>query len=213
VPLTPEKKLTVVVAEDEYLISRDVVSAAQRAGYEVVGVAADGEQALELVRQRSPGAAILDVKMPRLDGLEVARRLRDESPIPVVLLTAYESRESIAAAREAGVGAYLVKPPESGALKRALDLAVARHQDLMDLRRLNAELHGALARIRRLEGIISICMYCRKVRNEARDWQQIEEYLTEHTDTRFSHGICPACYADQFPDDTLTAGGAVKAPK
>jgi AmiR/NasT family two-component response regulator len=212
-PLTSESKLTVVVAEDEYLISCDVVSAAQRAGYDVVGVAADGEQALELVRERSPGAAILDVKMPRLDGLEVARRLRDESPIPVVLLTAYESRETIAAAREAGVGAYLVKPPESGALQRAMELAVARHQDLMDLRRVNAELQQALARIRRLEGLISICMYCKKVRNEAQDWQQIEHYLTEHTDAWFSHGMCPACYADHFPADAGTAGGAVKAPK
>jgi len=210
VPLTSESKLTVVVAEDEYLISRQVVDAAQRAGYEVVGVAVDGEQALELIRELSPRAAILDVKMPRLDGLEVARRLRDQSPIPVVLLTAYESREAIAAAREAGVGAYLVKPPEFGALQRAMELAVARHQDLMDLRRVNAELRQAAARIRRLEGILSICMYCKKVRNEAQYWQQIEEYLAEHTDAWFSHGICPACYAGLFPGDTGTADGVVK---
>jgi DNA-binding response OmpR family regulator len=129
-----------------------------------------------------------------------------------VLLTAYESRESIAAAREAGVDAYLVKPPEVGALQRAVELAVARHQDLVNLRRVNAELHRALARIRKLEGIISICMYCRKVRNEARDWQQIEEYLSEHTDARFSHGICPGCYEGMI-SGIGTAGEAVKAPK
>lgn len=194
---------TVVVAEDEYLISQQVVQAVRRAGYQVVGEAPDGERALQLIRDRAPAVAILDVKMPKLDGLEVARRLRDERPTPVVLLTAYESPEIIAAARDAGVAAYLVKPPEPGALQRAIELAVARHADLMELARVNAALRQALDRVKRLEGIITVCMYCRKVRNEAQDWEQIERYVSAHTDAEFSHGICPACYGRALADNGL----------
>jgi len=208
-----DARLTVVVAEDEYLISLQVVQAARRAGYEVVGEAPDGERALQLIREREPAVAILDVKMPRLDGLEVARRLRDERPTPVVLLTAYESPEIIAAARDAGVGAYLVKPPEAGALQRAVEVAVARHRDLMELGRINGELRAALARIKSLEGIISICMYCKKVRNEARAWQRIEEYIMQHTDAQFSHGICPDCVDRAYAGDADDAGRPARPPR
>lgn len=192
--------LTVVIAEDDFLISQDVARAATEAGFTVVAAAANGEHALELIAKLSPDAAILDIKMPRMNGLEAARRLRDEKPTPVVLMTAYESAEFLAEAKEAGVGAYLVKPPNAPSLRRAVEVAVARHGDLQELRRVNQELRDALARVRTLEGIIPICASCKKIRNDKNVWQQIEAYISQHSSAQFSHGICPDCVKILYPD-------------
>src|SRR6185436_17050720 len=96
----------VLVAEDETLIRLDLRGLLEAAGYE----ACDGEEAVELARETEPDVALLDVKMPRLDGIEAARRILDERPIPIVMVTAYGERELVARAVEAGVFGYLVKP-------------------------------------------------------------------------------------------------------
>jgi len=184
----------VVVAEDEYVISLDVADSAKEAGFEVVGIAPDGERALELIAEHMPDAAILDVRMPKMDGLEAARSIRDRFSIPVIIMTAFEAPEILEEAREAGVGAYLVKPPSAAAMKRAVELALARNEDLVELRRLNAELQNALARVRTLEGMITICSYCKKIRSDEQQWEQLEDYVSEHSDAVFSHGICPTCF-------------------
>jgi len=194
------RKPTVVIAEDEYLISLEVARAAREAGFEVAGVAGNGERAIELVRTLSPDAAILDIMMPGMTGLEAARRIREVSPVPVVVMTAYETPEFLAEAKEAGAGAYLVKPPSGPALRRALEIAVARHADLLELKRLNAELTEALARVKKLEGIIPICSGCKKIRDDGGYWTAVEAYLTEHTDALFSHGVCPECVKRLYPE-------------
>ena len=100
----------VLVAEDETLIRLDLKGLLEAAGYEVCAEARDGEEAVELARETKPDVALLDVKMPRLDGIEAARRILDERPIPIVMVTAYGERELVSRAVEAGVFGYLVKP-------------------------------------------------------------------------------------------------------
>ncbi len=198
--------ISVVIAEDEYIISQDIQSTAREAGYVVAGTASDGEMALEVIGRTKPTLAILDIQMPRMDGLEAARRLRDENPIPVVIMTAYESDEFLAAAKEAGVGAYLVKPPSAASLHRAVELAVARHGDLMELRRINAQLREALQRVRTLEGILPICISCKNIRDAFGTWQPIEVYIHKHTNADFSHGCCPNCMKKLYPEYVVKDG-------
>ena len=200
VAMKRDRKLSVVIAEDEYLISMDVDKAAREAGFDVAGIAANGEQALDLIRKHSPDAAIIDIKMPKMDGLEAARRIRDEMPIPVVIMTAYESPEFLEEAKEAGVGAYLIKPPDVSGISRAVELAVARHEDIMELRKLNAELRDALRQIKTMEGILPICSYCKKIHDEKGHWIKIEAYVHQHTLADFSHGVCPECLKEHFPE-------------
>jgi AmiR/NasT family two-component response regulator len=192
-------KVRAVVAEDEYLVSLEVVHAVEAAGFEVVGVAPNGEKALELIRRHRPDVAILDIRMPVLDGLEAAVRIRDEMPLPVVVMTAYETPEILERAKAAGVGAYLVKPPDPSGIRRAVELAVARHDDLMELQRVNAELRDAMARIRTLEGILTICASCKKIRDEKGNWVPVEEYIDDRTGASFSHGVCPDCGKRLYP--------------
>src|SRR2546423_14811319 len=102
--------MRILVAEDETIIRLDLRGLLERAGYDVVAEARDGEEAVELARLHEPDLALMDVKMPRLDGIEAARRMLEEPPIPIVMLTAFDQRELAARAAEAGRLGYLVKP-------------------------------------------------------------------------------------------------------
>jgi two-component system, response regulator PdtaR len=116
----------VVIAEDEAIIRLDLKEILESEGYDVVGEAARGDDALELVKQTHPDLAILDIKMPGLDGIEVARRVIAEQRVPVLILTAFSQRNLIEEARDAGVAAYLVKPFQSADIVPAIEVALAR---------------------------------------------------------------------------------------
>src|SRR6476661_9671977 len=118
--------MRILVAEDETIIRLDLCGLLARAGYEIVAEARDGVEAVELARVHKPDLAIMDVKMPRLDGIEAARRILEERPIPIVMLTAYGQDELVSRAVEAGVFGYLVKPFREADLLPAIKAARAR---------------------------------------------------------------------------------------
>ena len=126
--------MRILIAEDETIIRLDLRSLLEDSGHEVCAEARDGQEAVELAAEHLPDLAILDVKMPRLDGIEAARRILDERPIPIVMLTAYGQDELVSRAVEAGVFAYLVKPFREADLLPALATARARHDELAELR-------------------------------------------------------------------------------
>jgi two-component system, response regulator PdtaR len=137
--------MRILVAEDETLIRLDLKDILERAGFDVCAEARDGEEAVALARDAQPDLAILDVKMPRLDGIEAARRILDERPIPIVMLTAYGHDELVSRAVEAGVFGYLVKPFRESDLLPAISAARARHAELEALRAEAESLTDALA--------------------------------------------------------------------
>jgi response regulator NasT len=137
--------MRILVAEDETIIRLDLKDLLERAGYDVCAEARDGEEAVALARSVQPDLAILDVKMPKLDGIEAARRILDERPIPIVMLTAYSQEELVSRAVEAGVFGYLVKPFRESDLLPAIAAASARHEELSTLREEAESLAEALA--------------------------------------------------------------------
>jgi response regulator NasT len=141
----------VLIAEDETIIRLDLRALLERAGFEVCAEARDGEEAVELARETQPEVAVLDVKMPRLDGIEAARRILDERPIPIVMLTAYGQEELVSRAIEAGVFGYLVKPFREQDLLPAIQTARARHEELAALREEAESLSEALAARKAIE--------------------------------------------------------------
>ena len=134
----------VLLAEDEMIIRLDLCKLLERAGYAVVAEARDGEEAVELARQHEPDLAIMDVKMPKLDGIEAARLIVEERPIPIVMLTAYGRKELVERAVDAGVFGYLVKPFQERDLLAAIATAQARHEELTTIREEAASLAEAL---------------------------------------------------------------------
>ena len=125
--------LRVVVAEDEALIRLDLAEMLTELGYEVVGQASDGEQAVELVKEHRPDVVIMDVKMPVLDGISAAEQIGKDRIAPVVMLTAFSQKELVERARDAGVMAYIVKPFTQADLAPAVDIATSRWAELKSL--------------------------------------------------------------------------------
>ena len=143
--------MRILIAEDETIIRLDLRDLLERSGFEVCAEAKDGEEAVELARAEQPDLAILDVKMPRLDGIEAARRMLEERPLPIVMLTAYGQAELVARAVEAGVFGYLVKPFREQDLLPAIETARARHEELLALREEAESLSEALVARKAIE--------------------------------------------------------------
>ena len=141
----------VLIAEDETIIRLDLRELLERSGFEVCAEARDGEEAVALARSAQPDVAIMDVNMPKLDGIEAALRILDERPIPIVMLTAYGQQELVSRAVEAGVFGYLVKPFREQDLLPAIETARARHDELAALREEAESLTEALAARKAIE--------------------------------------------------------------
>jgi DNA-binding NarL/FixJ family response regulator len=189
----------IVIAEDDSLVGDLIQQELESIGMQIVGRAADGRQAVELARTLRPGVVLMDLSMPQMDGIAAAALIQSECPTPVVMLSAHETEDDVARATAAGVGAFLVKPPHGAELARAITIAVARHADLLELRRVNRDLEQALAEVKTLKGFLPICSGCKKIRDDQGYWSAVETYVMKHSDAQFTHGICPACAEVYFP--------------
>ena len=151
----------ILVAEDEALIRMDLVEMLQGAGYEVVAQATNGQEAIDLAAEHKPDLAILDVKMPILDGISAAEKIIEIAP--VLMLTAFSQKELVDRARDAGVMAYVVKPFTIGDLMPAIEIAISRHLQMKSLADEVADLHDRLETrklIDRAKGILMKALNC-----------------------------------------------------
>jgi DNA-binding response OmpR family regulator len=188
-----------LIAEDDMVSCRLLEATLTRWGYEVV-VTHDGVSAWEILqRDTAPALAILDWMMPGMDGIEVCRRVRSlPSPTPpyVIILTAKGRHEDIVAGFQAGADDYMSKPFHREELRARVQVGAR----IVELQHRLAErvraLEEALATVKQLQGLLPICSYCKKIRNDQNYWQQVESYIAEHSEAQFSHGICPECYTN-----------------
>ena len=200
-------KIKVLIAEDDFLVGEMIEGALHDIGYTVAGKATSGQQAIKLVQSLQPDVVLMDIQMPDVDGLEASRQIQVACPTPIVVLTAYNTPDLVKQAGQAGVGAYLLKPPNAQDMERAIIIALARFQDMIELRRLNTELErrnrdlqAALAKVKLLSGLLPICASCKKIRDDGGYWHQVEVYIQSHSEAEFSHGLCPDCVQELYPD-------------
>ena len=200
-------KNSLILIVDDEPINIKLLEKALQDSYDIC-TANNGYDAIRLVKEKHPDLILLDVMMPDLSGFEVCNIIKYDvafAEIPVIFLTAMNLPEGEALGLELGGIDYLAKPVNLELLK----LRVRNHLELKErndlvreqrdlLSRQNEKLEAALARIRRLEGIIPICMYCKQIRNDQDDWTQLEQYITDHSEAMFSHGICPHCEEEQM---------------
>nr|WP_321465299.1 response regulator [uncultured Desulfobulbus sp.] len=159
-------------------------------------IADSGEKAVQMLEKLDPDLILLDVMMPGMDGLETCRKIkadRQKAEIPVVFMTALDSVEDKVAGFEAGAVDYITKPFHQAEI-------LARITAHITLRRKSIALEKALNEIKSLKDILPICSYCKKIRDDEGYWKQVEDYISTHTDTRFSHGICPECLKREWED-------------
>ncbi|MDR2454589.1 MAG: response regulator [Bifidobacteriaceae bacterium] len=146
-----DKTRRVVVAEDDALIRLDAVEILREAGFEVVGEAANGEEAVKLAQDLRPDVVVMDIKMPQMDGLTAADKITKDRLAPVVMLTAFSQRELVERAKEAGAMAFVVKPFSASDLLPAIELAIARHDEIVGLEDEVAEMEERLETRKRVE--------------------------------------------------------------
>ena len=191
--------MKILIAEDDPVSRRVLEATLVKWGYEVV-VTYDGVEACAgLQKDDAPHLAILDWMMPGLDGVEVCRRVRQIAravPTYIILLTAKSGKEDIVTGIEAGANDYLTKPFNREELRVRIRVGVQMIELQTTLAERVAELEEALAHVKQLHGILPICSYCKKIRDDQNYWQKVESYITENSEAQFTHSICPGCYAD-----------------
>jgi DNA-binding response OmpR family regulator len=186
----------VLIAEDD-VVSRHLLEATlHKWGYEVV-VTTDGLEALEVLRQPgAPSLAILDWMMPGMDGAEVCLKARELSAgrlLYIILLTAKGRKEDIVEGLTAGADDYIIKPFDRSELKARINAGERILRLQAELGARVKELELALANVKLLQGLLPICCYCKKIRNDQNYWQQVDTYVADHSEAQFTHGICPDC--------------------
>ncbi len=145
--LKRQSAIRVLITDDKYLVGEMIQGLLEDAGYLVVGRATDGEQAVEMTAALRPDVVLMDIRLPGIDGIEATRRIQACCPTPVVALTAHEDLALVAEATEAGVGAYLIKPPDIREIHRAIRISTARFEDLLRLQRMNEALEARNAEL------------------------------------------------------------------
>ena len=201
----------IFIVEDEGIVAADLEDRLKRMGYVVAGKAASGEKAVEQVATTKPDLVLMDIILKgEMDGVEAAELIQKQQEIPVVFLTAHADDPTLKRARLAGPFGYVLKPFDERELRGAIEIAFYRAHVESELRHANHELEKALAEIKTLHGLLPICAWCKKIRDDEGYWQKLETYLTRHTDAKFTHGICPDCLTDlqaQLKAETSARGG------
>lgn len=129
--------IQVLIVDDDSLVSEMTQGIVEEIGYVVVGKAINGQQGIDMTISLKPDVVLMDIEMPDMDGIEASRQIQQVCPTPIVILTAYDTQTLVKQASLAGVGAYLIKPPDTLEMERAITIAIARFKDLMELRELN----------------------------------------------------------------------------
>ena len=186
-----------LIAEDDPITAMLLANSLRRWNLDATCVN-DGASAWEVMCGGQPPAlAILDWMMPGLDGLELCRRVRQTPALAhmyLILLTARDSRADLVEGLEAGADDYLVKPFNAEELRARVHTGMRIVSLQQQLTEQIVALREMLANVKQLKGLLPICCYCKKIRSDTDYWQQLEGYISEHSEAHFSHGICPGCY-------------------
>lgn len=199
-PTQPQRP--VLIVEDNPKNVQVLGTILMEGGYQVA-VASSGPAALELVPKIKPDLILLDIMMPEMDGYEVCRRLKSVDAtreIPIIFLTAKTETDDIVKGFDLGAADFITKPFRAKELLARVNTHISLLRLQQDLKRQNQELAEALANVKTLTGLLPICAWCKKIRNDTGYWEQVEEYIRHRTTAHFTHGLCPDCAPIYFPD-------------
>ena len=187
-------KIRILIVEDEYIIANDIQTSLENMGYEVCGMAASGKKALTLTKELSPDLILMDIMLKGdMDGIETAAMIRETYDISVIFLSAYSDDGILDRAKQTLPFGYLIKPFRDRELKAAIEMAIYKQGMEKKQTALIAELKEALDKVKLLSGLLPICSFCKKIRDDEGYWKDVEKFIRAHSGATFSHGICPEC--------------------
>lgn len=193
--------MKILIAEDDNTSRTMLEAVLQKFGHDVIKTC-DGAEAWQVIQgPDAPRMVILDWSMPEIDGLELCRRIRtmttDQPPF-IIMLTSRDSRKEIVTGLDAGADDYLIKPYDPEELRARVNVGRRMIEIQCRLADRIRERDEALEQIKTLRGIIPICACCKKIRDDKGYWNQVEVYVSQHSDAEFSHGLCPECFEKAY---------------
>jgi len=196
--------MRILIAEDDFTSRTVLTGLLKKSGHDVIATVNGREAWDTLGKSDAPQLVILDWMMPEMDGVEVIRMLRAEQKdrlVYIILLTSKGEKSDIVTGLEAGADDYLAKPFDPSELRARVEVGrrMIEMQDILSAKM--AELSQAFDQIKTLRGIIPICAGCKKIRDDQGYWNQVEVYVRDHTEAKFSHGLCPECLERLYPED------------
>ncbi len=191
--MTASEKKKVLIVEDDHLVSEMIKGMLEDLGYEVAGEAEDGHEALGMVKKLHPDVVLMDIKMPRMSGIEASILIQKHFPTPVVILSAYETEDLVKEASEAGVGAFVVKPPRPGELFRAIEIACGRFVDMVKLSNLRCKYAEAMKTIESLSKLLPVCPGCGEEKQDEDYLNKLNLYLSGIPVEEISRYLCSRC--------------------
>jgi len=194
-------KARILIVEDEGIIAADIEDRLKRLGYEASGWASTGEEAIGLAVSTNPDLILMDIMLKGpMDGIEVAEQVRRQYDVPVIFLTAFSDETLLERAVAIEPFSYLLKPFNERELRANIEMALYKHQMDKKCSRLLGELQEAWQEVKILSGLLPICSHCKMIRDDEDRWQDVAQYIRNHSEAEFTHSVCPNCMQKFYPD-------------
>ncbi len=191
----------ILIVEDEGVVALHIRKTLESLGYVVTDIAATGEEAIMKAMTNRPDLVLMDIVLKgAIDGIDATEKIRPLFNIPVIFVTAHTDEATLQRAKVTEPFGYIVKPIKERDLHIAIEFALYKSRMEAERKLLTQQLKDALAKVKTMSGLIPICASCKKIRNDRGFWDQLEHYISSHSDAEFTHGLCPECAVKMDPE-------------
>ena len=195
------KPATILVVEDDQNVATVLEARLQSFGYMVCAIAETGQQAILANRSQKPDLILMDILLKGdMNGIDTAKQISAEMDVPIIYLTCLNTDEVMDRAARTNPYGYIIKPYNNAELRLSIEIALVKHQAAKEREALIVALEKSLEEIKRLSGLLPICAQCKRIRDKQDRWHAIEEYISDHSEADFSHGLCPECARELYPE-------------
>jgi CheY-like chemotaxis protein len=191
----------IFVVEDDPNVSIVLTTRLESLGYKICGTAESGAEAINGVRKFHPDLITMDILLKgEMNGIETAQKISVNSDIPIIYMTCLADQDIFERAIHTNPYGYIVKPYDTNDLRSAIEIAFVKYEASIEREKLITKLENALQEVKTLRGLLPICSSCKKIRTDDNScWQRLEDYIANHLEVNFTHGICPDCAQRLYP--------------
>jgi CheY-like chemotaxis protein len=199
--VTTKKRSKILIVEDDKNVAAVLEARLESFGYNVCAVAETGAQAIHQNRLHEPDLILMDILLKGdMNGIETAEQIGSEYDVPIIYLSCLNTDEVMDRAAKTNPYGYIIKPYNNSELRLTIEIALVKHAAAKEREKLIEALEKSLEEIKRLSGLLPICANCKRIRDKQNNWHEIEEYISDHSEADFSHGLCPDCARVLYPE-------------
>lgn len=190
-----------MVVEDNVNVAAVLEARLESFGYRVCAIADTGRKAINDTLKHQPDLVLMDILLDgEMNGLEAAEQIASQSDVPIIFISCLNDLEILERAVKINSYGYILKPYDNNVLRSSIEIALLKYRAAKERETLIARLEDALLEVKRLSGLLPICAKCKKIRDDQGHWHQIEDYISANSEADFSHGVCPQCSRELYPE-------------